>query len=201
MIKTVIADDHPTVLKGLSMMIASSGRYTIIGTANNGIELLELIKKVEVDLILMDYRMPALNGIDALILLKEKCKAKLVFVTSHADEWLVAKAKSLGASGVISKSVEEDVLITFLDSIMAGEKVFPTEAEIYSKLYAPLKNKYKLTECETNTIKDLTNGLDIKEIAEKNNVSTDTVKSHKKNAFEKLGINKVTMLAQLFNRI
>ena len=201
MTNTIIADDHPTVLKGLEMILSTSIRYKVIGTASNGNELIELIHHSDADLVLMDYRMPLLNGIDALLLLKERCNAKLVFVTSHADEWLVTKAKALGASGVISKSADEDVLLASLDKVMAGEKVFPTDADIYNQLYAPLKNKYKLTESETNTIKDLTNGLDVKEIAEKNNISHDTVKTHKKNAFEKLGIKKVTMLAQLFNRI
>ena len=201
MIKTIIADDHPTVLKGLEMMVSSSTNYNVIGTAKNGKELIDLIKKSEADLIMMDYRMPIINGIDALLILKENCKAKLVFVTSHADEWLVKKAKELGASGVISKSADEDQLLSLIDRIMGGEKIFPTDEEIYKQLYAPLKHKFKLTESETKTIKDLQNGLDLKEIANKNNISPDTVKTHKKNAFEKLGINKVTMLAQLFNRI
>jgi len=201
MIKTIIADDHPTVLKGLEMIISSSSKYKVVGTASNGDELIKLIDKVEANLIMMDYRMPLLNGMDALLLLKERCKAKLVFVTSHTDEWLVEKAKALGASGVISKSENEDALFLFLEKVMNGEKIFPTDAEIYRVLYSPLRNKYKLTECETKIVKDLKNGLDVKEIAEKNNISPDTVKTHKKNAFEKIGINKVTMLAQLLNRI
>ncbi len=201
MIKTIIADDHPTVLKGLELMVTSSSKYRIIGTAKNGQELLDLINNTEPDLLMVDYRMPILNGIDTLLILKEKCKAKFVFITSHADEWLVSKAKLLGASGVINKLVDEDLLISLLDKVMNGEKTFPTDTEIYHQLYAPLKRKYKLTESETNTIRDLQNGMDIKEIADKNNISPDTVKSHKKNAFEKLGINKVTMLAQLLSRI
>jgi DNA-binding NarL/FixJ family response regulator len=201
MVKTIIADDHPTVLKGLVLMVSSSEKYKVIGTANNGQELLELINKSEAELIIMDYKMPLLNGVDVLLILNERYKAKFVFVTSHLDEWFVARAKELGAVGVISKEVDEDLLLSMLDKIMNGEKIFPSEAEIYEKLYAPLKHKYKLTERETNTIKDLNKGLEVNEIAKKNNVSPDTVKSHKKNAFEKLGIKKATMLAQLFNRI
>ena len=83
---------------------------------------------------------------------------------------------------------------------MMGEKVFPTNEEIYMRLYAPLKQKYKLTESETNTIKEIGNGLGIKEIAEKNKLSMETVKTHKKNAFDKLGIKRIGMLTQFLNR-
>jgi len=200
MTRTIIADDHSMVLTGLSMILSSSGKYEVVGTATDGMELIKLCQTVEADLILIDYRMPLLNGLDALISLKEKCKAKLVFVTSYTDEWLIARVKELGATGVICKTAEQDLLLSSLDKIMKGEKVFPSNEEIYNRLYAPLKKKYKLTETETNTIKDMQNGLGIKDIAEKNNVSPETVKTHKKNAFEKLGINKIAMLSQFLNR-
>ena len=200
MTRTIIADDHSMVLTGLSMILSSSGKYEVVGTATDGMELIKLCQTVEADLILIDYRMPLLNGLDALISLKEKCKAKLVFVTSYTDEWLIARAKELGATGVICKTAEQDLLLSSLDKVMKGEKVFPSNEEIYNRLYAPLKKKYKLTETETNTIKDMQNGLGIKDIAEKNNVSPETVKTHKKNAFEKLGINKIAMLSQFLNR-
>ena len=200
MTRTIIADDHSMVLTGLSMILSSSGKYKVVGTATDGMELIKLCQTVEADLILIDYRMPLLNGLDALISLKEKCKAKLVFVTSYTDEWLIARVKELGATGVICKTAEQDLLLLSLDKVMKGEKVFPSNEEIYNRLYAPLKKKYKLTETETNTIKDMQNGLGIKDIAEKNNVSPETVKTHKKNAFEKLGINKIAMLSQFLNR-
>ena len=200
MTRTIIADDHSMVLTGLSMILSSSGKYKVVGTATDGMELNKLCQTVEADLILIDYRMPLLNGLDALISLKEKCKAKLVFVTSYTDEWLIARVKELGATGVICKTAEQDLLLSSLDKVMKGEKVFPSNEEIYNRLYAPLKKKYKLTETETNTIKDMQNGLGIKDIAEKNNVSPETVKTHKKNAFEKLGINKIAMLSQFLNR-
>ena len=200
MTRTIIADDHSVVLTGLSMMLTASGKYTVVGTASDGQELINLSNTLEADLILIDYRMPLLNGIDALLVLQKKCKAKLVFITSYTDEWLVAKAKNLGAMGVICKTADRDLLLSALDKVMKGEKIFPTDEEIYNRLYNPLKNKYKLTESETSTIKDIRNGLGVKEIAKKNNLSPETVKTHKKNAFEKLGINKITMLSQFLNR-
>lgn len=198
--RTIIADDHSVVLTGLSMILTASGKYEVVGTAADGNELIQLSQTVRADVILVDYRMPLLNGVDTLMKLKEKCKAKIVFVTSYTDEWLVAKAKEIGATGVISKTADEELLLSLLDKIVQGEKVFPTNEEIYNRLYAPLKTKYKLTESETSTIKDIQNGKGIKEIAERNNISTETVKTHKKNAFEKLGIKKITMLNQFLNR-
>ena len=200
MTRVIIADDHAMVLTGLNIMLSSSGKYKVVGTASDGEELIKLSQTIKADLILIDYRMPLVNGLDALIMIKEKNKAKLVFVTSYIDEWLVKKSKELGACGVICKTSEKEVLISSLDKVMMGEKVFPTNEEIYMRLYAPLKQKYKLTESETNTIKEIGSGLGIKEIAEKNKLSMETVKTHKKNAFDKLGIKRIGMLTQFLNR-
>ena len=201
MIKTIIADDHPMVLKGLELMLTSTKKYKVVATATNGNELVAITHKCKADLILIDYRMPLLNGLEAVEDLKKRCKAKLVLVTSFADEWLVEKAKEIGAEGIVCKSADEQIILAQLDQIMGGEKIFPTKNDIYELLYEPLKKTYHLTDSETNTIKELNDGLGIKEIATKHYLSPETVKSHKKSAFGKLGIHKTTLLAKLLNRL
>ena len=201
MTKVIIADDHQMVARGLESMLNESGKYQVLAITNNGRELLESRQLVKAELILIDYNMPILNGADTLEKLKDKGKAKLVFISANVDEWLVNKVKTLGADGIICKSVDSQKLVALLDKIMDGEKVFPSDNEIFNSLYQPLKKKYKLTEAETNTIKQLNQGLCIKEIADKNCVTTETIKTHKKNAFVKLGIKKVTLLAQFIKRL
>jgi len=201
MIKTIIADDHLLYLKGLELTLTCSGKYKVVAAVTNGIELVEVSKKTTADLIVIDFRMPLLNGLDALLKLKEKKQTKLVFVTAHADEWLIAEAKVLNVSGVICKTADESLLISLLDKVMQGEKVFPSDEDIYNRYYEPLKKKFNLTNKEAGVIRAIRNGLDVNEIAVKSNVTTETVKKQKKNAFAKLGIKKVTLLGQLFDRL
>lgn len=201
MIKTIIADDHPMILKGLEMMLSSSKKFDVVAVASNGNELIDAASNKKADLILIDYRMPLLNGIEAIDAIRKKCNTRLVLVTNYADDWLVEKAKKIGADGIVCKSEEESMILMKLYKVIAGEKMFPSKQEIYNRLYEPLKKAYKLTDSETNTIKEINNGLGVKEIAKKNFLSPETVKSHKKSAFEKLGINKMTLLSKLLNRL
>ena len=200
MIKTIIADDHPIFLKGFELMLSYTKKYKIIATASDGVELKDIATKFKADLILVDYRMPLLNGIEVVALLKKKSNSKIVLVTSFIDEWIVEQAKEICVEGIICKSSEESDIIDNLDKIMKGEKIFPSNKEIYNRIYEPLKNKYNLTQNETNTIKDINNGMGIKEIAAKNFVSVDTVKSRKKTAFEKLKISKTSLLAKILKQ-
>jgi len=192
--RIIIADDHPIFIEGLKETISSWDDYQLVACASNGYELIQLCSENKADIIVLDYKMPNLNGIDAIIHIKKISNAKLVVMSFSLDECVINQAKDNGAHGFINKSVDMKTLYRKLNEILEGKIIFPTEEDIFNIYYAPLKTKFGLSRQETYLIKDINEGLSIEEISNKRFISIETVKSHKKRIFYKLDIKKISEL-------
>jgi DNA-binding NarL/FixJ family response regulator len=119
-ITMVIADDHPMVRAGLRSMLSTS-RIKIVGEAGNGSEVLELVRKLKPQIVLMDIRMPIVDGIQALETIKaEKLLTRVIMVTTYRSTSYLLKALSVGAEGFVLKDISREELLAAIYSVADG---------------------------------------------------------------------------------
>jgi two-component system invasion response regulator UvrY len=115
----LVADDHVLTLEALVHLLRPD--FNVIGTARDGLGIVELARQKEAEVIVMNIAMPSLNGIDAMrILQKENCSSKIVFLTRHIDHPLLEKALRAGASGFLLKMCEPAELVKAIQLVAKG---------------------------------------------------------------------------------
>ena len=197
----VIVDDHLIFRQGLKSILTLENIANVIGEASNGIELLELLKILKPDLVLMDIDMPRMNGLDAtekaLELIPE---LKIIAFSMFSDEEYYYKMIDRGVKGFILKTSGINELENAINSVMAGETYFSNE--LLRKIInnfgrsTNLKPSLKdnLTEREIEVLQQICLGLSTEEIAEKLFISPKTVKSHKSKLLEKTACKNTPLL-------
>ena len=195
-IRVLVADDQPLVRSGFRMIIDERPDIELVGEAADGNEALDLAASVDPDVVLMDIRMPNLDGVEATRrLVASKTNARvLVLTTFDLDEYVYA-AIDAGASGFLLKDVQPAVLIDAIRVVAAGNSLFAPAAT--QRLLARYRQRKKgmelrsldvLTERELETLRLLASGLSNAEIAKQLFVSEATVKSHVSAVLRKLGV-------------
>lgn len=194
----IIADDHKLFNYGLYQILSTD--FNIIAQIFDGREVIPTVLKKIPNLILLDINLPNVKGFEIAKELKHSfSKIKVVFITMYSEDSFVKTAKDLNVDGYILKESESDFLIASLKSILEGNCVFdPKLASQKTNLHHDdfFVKEYSLSKREIEIIKLLKNGDSSVQIAEKLFVSYETVKSHKKNIYLKLGINKLAELVQ-----
>lgn len=197
----IIVDDHLIFRQGLKSILTLENIANVIGEASNGIELLELIKVLKPDLVLMDIDMPRMNGMDAtekaLELLPD---LKIIAFSMFSDEEYYYKMIDRGVKGFILKTSGINELENAINNVMAGESYFSNE--LLRKIInsfgrsANLKPSLKdsLTDREIEVLQQICLGLSTEEIAEKLFISPKTVKSHKSKLLEKTACKNTPLL-------
>jgi DNA-binding NarL/FixJ family response regulator len=197
----VIVDDHLIFRQGLKSIITLENIANVIGEASNGIELMELLKILKPDLVLMDIDMPRMNGLDAtekaLELIPE---LKIIAFSMFSDEEYYYKMIDRGVKGFILKTSGINELENAINKVMAGESYFSNE------LLRKIINNFgrssnikpsvqdNLTEREIEVLQQICLGLSTEEIAEKLFISPKTVKSHKSKLLEKTACKNTPLL-------
>jgi DNA-binding NarL/FixJ family response regulator len=201
--KIVICDDQDIVRDGLELLLKLEPDIEIVGIASDGAEAVTMAEQKKPDLVLMDLKMPVMNGVDATREIKAKCPGVkvLVLTTYGTDDW-VFDALRAGASGYLLKdSPREGVLSairgtiegkTFIDPAVAGKVL----SEITSSKKKPATLIIsKLTEREVEVLRSLARGLSNEEIAKQLFLSEGTVRNHISSIVDKLGISDRTQAA------
>ena len=158
----VIADDDKLVCQALNLIVNSSDNINVIATGNNGHDAINLYKIHKPDVILMDIRMGEFTGLDAAEeILKSDKNAKILFLTTFADEEYIARALRLGAKGYLLKQ-NFDSIVPSIIAVMNGQRVFGDEIisklpDIYSTSIPNFSN-YGLTERETEVVTKIAEG-------------------------------------------
>ncbi|WNH13549.1 response regulator [Thalassobellus suaedae] len=202
MIKLLIADNHPIIRKGLELLFTASSNIEVVGSLEDGEEILDFIKKNPVDIILMEADFPKLNGLTVLRYLKNDYPdIKTIIFSGQPEEVYAINAIKAGASGYISKSVN---VITISEAIV---KVYEGGIHLSNELTQQLAfgtrtNKSgsfykKLSTREAEVLKLLTIGRKNKEISKELNINEKTVSTYKARLMRKL---KVTNLVDLVNQ-
>ena len=198
--KILIADDDILVRDGLKLILDLEEDFKVVGTAGNGQEAYELCEKVKPDLVLMDVRMPLVDGVIGTKLIKEKYKnIKVVILTTFKDDEYIRQAIKCGAQGYILKNQSADIIIESLRTVAKGNFVF--EKDVVNSISSMLKekkidiSKFKLSSRELDILKLLGDGLSNKEMAKILFISDGTVRNYVTALLEKLNLRDRTQLA------
>jgi len=201
-IRIVIADDHCMVREGLKQLLELDGDIKVIGEASDGIKCLNMIEKLNPDVVLLDINMPQMSGLKVLELLQDKnCNSKILMLTIHNEIEYLIKAFDLGANGYVLKDSESATLRKAIFAVNRGEKYIQSELatqfkENLENHNEDITNQIKLlTKREIEVLKLLTEGLFNKEIAYKLCISEKTVKNHVSNIFKKISVSDRTQAA------
>jgi len=197
-IRVLIADDHPIVRSGIMSVLATQPDFEIVGQATNGQDAVTAVAKLSPDLILMDLRMPVMNGVDATAkILAERPATKVVILTTYSADGEVLRAIEAGAVGYLLKDVPHDELFRALRAVARGERYLaPSVTEqLMSRYQQPARSS--LTDRELDVLRCVARGDGNKQIAAALRIAEPTVKAHLVHIFEKLGVENRTAAAKV----
>ncbi|MEO4053104.1 response regulator transcription factor [Solibacillus sp. CAU 1738] len=202
--RIILVEDQLIVRNGLKMIIEQDETLQIVAEASNGKEALQLLDKVQVDLVVMDIRMPEMNGIEATKHIRNRFPTmKILILTTFDDEEYAYQTLKDGASGFLVKSSEPQKLIASIHSVLVGGMVIQEDvaAKLMPKLLhhtapsTPIEQLPALTNRELDIMKLVGEGNTNKEIAETLFLSIGTVKNHITHILNELELRDRTQLA------
>lgn len=200
-IRLLLADDHMLFAEGLQSLLRDE--FELLGTVANGKELVEATHRLDPEVILVDISMPVLNGFDAVRRIrKEGNSAKVIFLTMHNDETLVAEAFRCGGSGYVLKQAAGEELVTAIREVAQGNNYLTPL--VTSKPGEPLASgppKLTLTPRQREVLKLISEGMTMKEIAVELSISTRTAESHKYEMMQALGVETTAELIRYALRL
>jgi DNA-binding NarL/FixJ family response regulator len=203
-INVIIVDDQKIFRKGILLLLIDMPEIKVVAEASNGQEFLDLMKNHEVDLVLMDIKMPVMDGIEATkIALQQNPNLKVLVVSMYWEEEYLVSMLETGVKGFVLKTVEEDELQRAIRTIVDGKNYF--SQELLGTIAKSFVNKTtdkkeeenivsKLTDREIEVIQLIAQGLTIREIAKLLDISSRTVDGHKTNIFSKTGTQSSVQL-------
>jgi DNA-binding NarL/FixJ family response regulator len=193
-VRVLIADDQTLFRVGLARLLEEDPRVDIVGQAGDGVEAVKLAGSLKPDVVLMDLKMPNVDGIEATrqILANHPDVKVLLLTTFEADNHVIQALKA-GASGYILKDSRPDSIVSSLLAVMAGERVMASAVanrvlEMLTGTTTPKEFYDGLTGREIEILKLLAGGMANKQIAYKLKISEKTVRNHVSNMYEKLNI-------------
>jgi len=203
--RVIVCDDQATVRDGLVMLLKLEPDIDIVGTAEDGAEAVQMVADKGPDLILMDLKMPIMNGVEATrqIMMKYPQVKVLVLTTYADDEWLF-DAIQAGASGYLLKDTPREELIRAVRGTAAGKTYI--DPSIAKKVLDQVSSRQtqpatlvtsKLTEREVEVLRLIAKGLSNADIADRLFLSDGTVRNHVSAILAKLGVNDRTQAAIL----
>lgn len=203
-ITLLIADDHPMVRTGLRSMLSDS-RIHIVGEASNGREALEMVMKLKPSVVLMDIRMPDMDGIQALeAIMAEKLNTRVIMVTTYRSTAYLLRSLSAGAAGFVLKDISREELLAAVYSIAQGTSL--VDSLFLQDVLRNLESAEKTNESPEDLVEPLTaremdilrlmvEGLTNQAIGDVLGLSAGTVKGYAQTVMHKLGTNDRTQAA------
>lgn len=203
MINILLAEDQALVRQGIKMMIEQHPSFRVVAEVANGKEAVDAYEKHLVDLVLMDVRMPVMTGIEATKVIRQRDpKAKVLILTTFADDEYAMEALKLGALGYLLKDADAASLLSSIESCLNGG--ISIDASVAGKVVPRLINRplessgaemIELTSRERSILQLVGEGKNNQEIAEALHLSIGTVKNHVTVILQKLGLRDRTQLA------
>jgi two-component system, NarL family, nitrate/nitrite response regulator NarL len=197
-IQIIIADDHLLFIDGLQALLKDENDMAVTDIANDGKELLDILNLQKADLILLDIKMPKLNGLETIRYIRQQNRnIKIIVLSSYNDEHLINKAKEYGANGYLLKDCSKDDLLQTIRLVNNGHSCFPylepAAADELDKQDNFLQ-QLKLTERELEILHLIGKNYSNQQIADQLGLTKFTIDTHRKNINQKLGINKPAAL-------
>lgn len=204
MIRVLIVDDHAVVRSGLRRFLAGCEDLALVGEAESGAEAIRLAQSLCPDVVLMDLRMPGIDGVTATRELRAKCPTvRVIILTSFAEDGMVQSALQAGAMGYLLKNVTSTELANAIRAAFAGRITLSNEATavLVRSITQPAAPVCELTARERDVLALMVEGLSNQGIADRLYLSLGTVKFHSGNIYAKLGVENrvaaVSMAIQL----
>jgi DNA-binding NarL/FixJ family response regulator len=178
-------DDHPLVRKGVASILANEPDMQLVAEANDGREAVEKYRELRPDVVLMDLRMPEMDGTEASkIIRNENPDARIIALTSYDGDQDIYRALEAGVRGYILKEMVHTEVVKAIRTVQSGKRLMPPEVAERLSEYFP---QVALTPREVEVLSFVARGLANKEIAHKLGTANGTIKMHVQNILEKLG--------------
>lgn len=191
--RLLLVDDHPLLRRAVAELLSLESDLSVVGQASNGQEALDFLAKNDVDLVILDHKMPILTGMETLKEIKARnfnTKTILFTVSDSGED--IQEALKLGVDGYLLKDIEPELIITDIRKILRGELVIsPSLAPILAQILRTPSIEdisSNLTSRELQVIQMISEGLSNKMIAHKLSITESTVKVHVKHILNKTGL-------------
>jgi DNA-binding NarL/FixJ family response regulator len=203
-IRIAIADDHTIFRDGLRRLLTLEQDFEIVAEAQDGTEVMDILRDKEPDILLLDLKMPGLDGLSLLQRIQtQKIKTKIIVLTASDDESEYVQAMRYGTSGIVLKQTATELLLKSIRKVYEGEIWLDskTTAAVMRQFASPSdpgpreRDKPRLSNREREIVALVAQGFKNKEIAERMFISEQTVKNHLHNIFDKLGVSDRLELA------
>jgi two-component system, NarL family, nitrate/nitrite response regulator NarL len=209
MIRVVLADDHPIVRDGLRKLLTLEDDIEVVGEASDGREVVHVVQETQPDVVILDLRMPHMDGLAALQALQQiEKKSKVIILTASEDKNEFVQAMKLGCSGIVLKQTAPELIVKSIRKVFAGEiwldshttaavmRQFASPGDVMSGGGAGKgRERSPLSQREREIVSLVAQGYKNREMAEKMFISEQTVKNHLHNIFDKLGVSDRLELA------
>lgn len=201
-INLVLADDDTLIRESLKIILSSDKDINVTGCFEDGKSAVDFILNNEVDIALLDVRMPVLNGVEATKEISKRTKTKVIILTTFDEDNYIKDGIAYGAKGYLLKNTHPEKIIKTIHIVNDGNCVF--QEEIVSKISNQFSNssntvssidKSKFTERELDVMKAIADGLSNKEISQLLFISEGTVKNYITSIFQKTGLEHRTQIA------
>jgi DNA-binding NarL/FixJ family response regulator len=202
----LIADDHKFFRRGLRQVCEVEGGFEVVGEAENGREAVEMARRLQPDVILVDIGMPVLNGVQAASLItEENPAARVIVLTVYQEDEYVFEAVKAGAQGYLLKDVEEEVLIEAVRAVHRGEALIDPHVaakvlDEFRRVMQPgteveAEEIEQLTDTEMEILRRVAQGMDNQTIAREMSLAEKTVANRLSIIYQKLHVNNRTQAA------
>ncbi|EOU2461748.1 response regulator [Vibrio navarrensis] len=199
-IRIVIVDDHQVVLDGFIARLEIEPEIEVVGTASNGLEALDAVRRHKPDVVLMDISMPIMNGIEATRLIKEEFpESKVLMLTMHDNREYIMKVMQEGAVGYMLKEISAEKMVQAIKTVNQGSTYFcesVTQTLFTQEIVPAAQRANPLSRREEAVLKLVAQGHSSKKIATLLNISYRTVETHRHNIKHKLDLHSTAELAK-----
>jgi DNA-binding NarL/FixJ family response regulator len=199
-------DDHPLLLDGLEQLFARQGDFSVLARAGDGVEALDAVRRLRPEVLILDLKMPRLDGLAVLRAVQsERLPTRVVVLTAALEDSAVMEMVGLGVGGVVLKELAPRVLVEAVREVHAGGRWLEGRAvgraleQMVRREAGQRQAAAQLTPREIEIVRQVASGLRNKEIAKRLGISESTVKIHLHNIYEKLGVDgrvELTLYAQ-----
>jgi DNA-binding NarL/FixJ family response regulator len=189
-IRILVIDDHPVVREGIAALVTMQPDMIVVGEAADGREAIQQFRTHRPDVTVMDLQMPEMNGLDALIAIRNEFpEAKVIMLTTYKSDTQIVRALKAGAQGYLLKNALNKELLASIRSVYAGKKIISPEVSLEIVEHATDET---LTPAEVSVLRLIAAGRANKEIADQLSTTEESVKSRVKSILSKLGASDRT---------
>ena len=194
MIRIVVADDHTIVREGLKQLLSATSDLSVVGEARNGHEVLERVRALDFDVLLLDMSMPGKSGIELIKQVRaEKPKLRVLVLSMHEEEQYAVRAIKAGASGYLTKESATAQLVSAIRKV-AGGGAFITDSVAQQLALGAMPQTEgpphgALSDREFQVFRELVSGKAVTDIAAELNLSVKTVSTHKARIMQKMNMS------------